>query len=371
VLGGLAVPATLCARKREEMGRQFGSQSENIMKILVTGGAGYIGSHAIRVLAQRRHDITVCDNLSTGHKHFVEGFKLIEGDIGDVRQLHRALEGVELVMHFAGSAYVGESVSNPRKYFQNNAQNAVTLLNTAMDAGVQQFVFSSSCAVYGVPSRVPIAEDAPCSPVNPYGDSKLFFERVLEAYGRAYGLRSVSLRYFNAGGADGTGEIGEFHNPETHLIPLALEAAAGLRPGLDIFGNDYATPDGTCIRDYIHVNDLAQGHADAVNHLQKGGEPSVFNLGTGTGYSVKQVVTAVEQVTGCAVKQRLMPRRPGDPAVLVADPTRAHRVLGWRTVRRLEDAIASAWKWMHSGTYRDLKAASMKSTVNEAAMNSL
>jgi UDP-glucose-4-epimerase GalE len=328
------------------------------MRILVTGGAGYVGSHAIRSLARHGHRVTVYDNLSTGHRFLVDGFQLIAADLEDATQLSRALSGIELVMHFAGSAYVGESVQHPRKYFRNNVQNSLALVNAAIDTGVRDFIFSSSCAVYGVPDKVPITEDTRCQPVNPYGETKLFFERILDAYSRAYDLRAVSLRYFNAAGADESGEIGELHDPETHLIPLALEAAAGLRPHLEVFGNDYPTVDGTCIRDYIHVTDLAEAHATAVEFLQNqsGGAFTALNLGTGYGRSVQQVVATVEKVTGRSVPLRITTRRPGDPPSLVADPTRAQKVLHWTANRSLEDIVASAWKWLNSSRRQQVSA---------------
>ncbi len=320
------------------------------MRILVTGGAGYVGSHAIRSLARHGHQVAVYDNLSTGHSFLADGFKLFVADLDDPTQLSRALSGVELVMHFAGSAYVGESVQHPRKYFRNNVQNGLALLNAAMDAGVRYFIFSSSCAVYGVPDKVPITEDTRCQPVNPYGETKLFFERILQAYSLAYGLRTVALRYFNAAGADESGEIGEMHNPETHLIPLALEAAGGLRPYLEVFGNDYPTFDGTCIRDYIHVTDLADAHAMAVDFLQGHAEGTfnALNLGSGGGHSVEQIVTTVKKVTGRSVPLRITGRRPGDPPSLVADPSRAQQLLGWRANLSLDETVASAWKWLNS-----------------------
>ena len=326
------------------------------MKILVTGGAGYVGSHAIRSLARHGHQITVYDNLSTGHRCLADGFELIVADLEDTAQLSRALSGVDLVMHFAASAYVGESVQNPRKYFRNNVQNGLSLLNAAVDAGVRYFIFSSSCAVYGVPDRVPITEDTLCQPVNPYGETKLFFERILNAYSGAYGLEAVALRYFNAAGADESGGIGELHNPETHLIPLALEAAAGLRPYLEVFGNDYPTSDGTCIRDYIHVTDLAEAHATAVDFLQgqSGGAFTALNLGAGGGHSIKQVVATVEKITGHSVAVRITERRAGDPPTLVADPTRAQQLLHWTANRSLEEMVASAWKWLHTAKHQQV-----------------
>lgn len=320
------------------------------MRILVTGGAGYVGSHAIRSLASHGHRVVVYDNLSTGHGFLADGFELIVADLDDAPQLSRALSGIDLVMHFAGSACVGESVQNPRKYFHNNVQSGLALVNAVVDAGVRYFVFSSSAAVYGTPVEVPIAEDARCQPVNPYGQTKLFFERILDAYCCAYDLRAVALRYFNAAGADENGEIGELHKPETHLIPLALEAAAGLRPYLEVFGNDYPTFDGTCIRDYIHVTDLAEAHALAAEFLQSqaGGAFTPLNLGTGGGHSVQQVVTTIEKVSGHSVPLRITQRRPGDPPSLVADATRARQLLRWSANRFLEEIVASAWNWLHS-----------------------
>src|SRR5438128_9864392 len=240
------------------------------MRVLVIGGAGYIGSHTARALRDHRHEVVIYDNLSTGHEFLAKGFDLIVGDIADAAKLRTALSRVDSVVHFAAHAYVGESVINPRKYFQNNVEAALTLLNTAMDAGVRRFVFSSTCAVYGTPDKVPITEDLPRQPINPYGVSKLFFENALEAYHQAYGLRFASLRYFNAAGADESGEIGELHDPETHLIPLALRAANGTGAELQVYGSDYPTPDGTCIRDYIHVDDLADAHVKALHHLEAG-----------------------------------------------------------------------------------------------------
>jgi UDP-glucose-4-epimerase GalE len=321
-------------------------QEQKSTAILVVGGAGYIGSHTARTLRQHGHEVIIYDNLSTGHKFLADGFELIVGDIADEEKLAHALKRVTAVIHFAAHAYIGESVENPRKYFRNNVDAALTLLNTTIDAGVRAFVFSSTCAVYGVPSKIPIAEDAPRQPINPYGVSKLFFESALEAYERAYGLRSVRLRYFNAAGADESGEVGELHDPETHLIPLALAAAAGTGPELKLFGTDYPTPDGTCIRDYIHVNDLAEAHVLAVQHLLNGGAPLALNLGTGEGYSVKQVLGTVQEVTGNAVPCCMAPRRPGDPPVLIADPSRAEKLLQWKSSHSLYDIVSTAWKWM-------------------------
>ena len=316
------------------------------MKVLVIGGAGYIGSHTARVLKERGHEVTIFDNLSTGHDFLANGFELLVGDIGDAAQLRPALERHEAVMHFAAHAYVGESVANPRKYFRNNVEAALTLLNTCLDVGIRRFVFSSSCAVYGTPAKVPITEDAPRRPINPYGITKLFFEDALEAYDRAYGLRFAALRYFNAAGADESGEIGELHRPETHLIPLALIATEKTAPNLQIFGMDYPTADGTCIRDYIHVNDLGEAHALAVERLAVGEPSFAVNLGTGQGHSVLEIVKMVEGVTGRKVNRVEGTRRAGDPPALVADPTRAERLLKWKAHRSLHEIVSSAWKWM-------------------------
>lgn len=316
------------------------------MAILVVGGAGYIGSHAARCLKRHGHHVLIYDNLSTGHKSLADGFELITGDISDRARLATVMKNVEAVMHFAAHAYVGESVENPRKYFQNNVIDALQLLNATVDAGIRKFVFSSSCAVYGAPSKIPITEDNPRQPVNPYGATKLFFEHALEAYFTTYGLRFASLRYFNAAGADESAEIGEVHHPETHLIPLALAAANGTGPTLKVFGDDYPTPDGTCIRDYIHVNDLAEAHVLALQHLIDGGDSLTLNLGVGVGHSVKQVLATVEEVTGNSVKWILSPRRPGDPPALVADPSRAQQILRWSAKRSLRDIVSTAWKWM-------------------------
>lgn len=321
------------------------------MAILIVGGAGYIGSHVARALRRSGYEVVIYDNLSTGFRRLAHGFELVRGDIADEAALRPALARVDAVMHFAAHAYVGESVENPRKYFRNNVSAALSLLNSALDAGIRRFVFSSSCAVYGIPGSMPIDEETSREPVNPYGASKLFFENALEAYGRAYGLRSVSLRYFNAAGADESGEIGELHNPETHLIPLVLGAATANGPSLQIYGSDYPTPDGTCIRDYIHVSDLADAHVRALEYLEtQSNEPDgsalAVNLGTGQGYSILEVVNAVENVAGRTVRLTRAARRPGDPPILVADPAKALRVLGWAAKRNLADIVSSAWVWM-------------------------
>jgi UDP-glucose-4-epimerase GalE len=326
------------------------------MAILIVGGAGYIGSHVARALRSSGYEVMIYDDLSTGFRRLAHGFELVRGAIADEAALRPALARVDTVMHFAAHAYVGESVENPRKYFRNNVAAALSLLNSALDAGIRRFVFSSSCAVYGMPLQMPIDERTPREPVNPYGASKLFFENALEAYDRAYGLHSVSLRYFNAAGADESGEIGELHNPETHLIPLVLAAASATGPDLQIYGSDYPTPDGTCIRDYIHVSDLADAHLRALQYLEtQSKEPDggalAVNLGTGRGYSILEIVKAAEAATGRPIRRKMAPRRPGDPPILVADPATALRVLGWTAKRNLADIVSTAWAWMQSTSY--------------------
>jgi UDP-glucose-4-epimerase GalE len=316
------------------------------LQVLVIGGAGYIGSHAARALRRAGHKVLIYDNLSNGHAQLAAGFELIRADLADRAALSTALRRVDSVMHFAAHAYVGESVRDPRKYFQNNVEAGLVLLNACLDCGIRRIIFSSTCAVYGTPEKIPITEQTPRQPVNPYGTSKLFFENALEAYGRAYGLKYAALRYFNAAGADESGEIGELHDPESHLIPLALQAATGARPPLEIFGTDYPTPDGTCIRDYIHVNDLAAAHLIALERLAEGADSLAVNLGTGTGYSVKEVLDKIEQITGHKVPAVIAPRRPGDPPALVADPSKAEKLLNWKATRSLDEIITTAWRWM-------------------------
>jgi UDP-glucose-4-epimerase GalE len=316
------------------------------MRVLVTGGAGYIGSHAARMLRSQGHDILIFDNLSTGHRCLAKGFEMVEADLHDREALLDALKQIDAVMHFAAHAYVGESVENPRKYFRNNVEGGLALLNACIDAGIRQIVFSSTCAVYGIPDSVPISEDFPRRPANPYGVTKLIFEHALESYAQAYGLRFASLRYFNAAGADESGEIGEMHDPETHLIPCALQAAAGTRDALEVFGTDYPTPDGTCVRDYIHVSDLADAHVRALEYLAREKRSFFVNLGTGEGHSIRQIIHSVEEVTGRPLPTRVTKRRPGDPPALVANPARAQQLLGWKATRSLNDIVATAWRWM-------------------------
>lgn len=318
------------------------------MHILVTGGAGYIGSHTAKVLSRAGHEPVVLDNLSYGHEWAVKWGPFEHGDLGDAPFVAGVLErhGIEAVIHFAASTYVGESMTDPRKYFRNNMVNTLNLLDAMQDCGVPSIVFSSTCATYGDPLRIPIDETHPQSPVNPYGQSKLMVEQTLRWYGHAYGLRSVALRYFNASGADPEGEIGEDHDPETHLVPLVIEAALGRRRAVGVFGTDYPTPDGTAIRDYIHVNDLADAHVRALDYLADGGASTAINLGTGTGHSVREVIQTVEQVGGRPVPRTDSPRRAGDPPQLVADPRRAREVLGWEAqYGDLRTIVEHAWAW--------------------------
>ena len=316
--------------------------------ILVTGGAGYIGSHVVKQLLGHSYFPVTYDNLSEGHKWAVVGGDLVVGDLADTEKLKETFSKYEIdaIMHFAASAYVGESMRNPRKYFQNNVANTINLLNVALDYHIKHFIFSSSCATYGMPMEIPITEQHLQNPVNPYGESKLMIERILEWYSRIYSLKFVSLRYFNAAGADPDGEIGEAHDPETHLIPLVLQTALGDRDHVDIYGTDYDMSDGTCIRDYIHVTDLAEAHLLALEYLRSGGKSDVFNLGNGTGYSVKEVIDTAREVTGREIQAKEVQRRPGDPPVLIAASEKARETLGWHPkFENLADIIETAWKW--------------------------
>jgi UDP-arabinose 4-epimerase len=321
------------------------------MRVLVTGGAGYIGSHTVKALARNSLEPVVLDDLSNGHRQAVDGYTLIEGNMGDAALVRQTIQRHQIgaVLHFAASAYVGESVRDPRKCFDNNVANTLTMLGAMLDEGVKTIVFSSSCATYGSPSSLPIAEDAAQKPVNPYGWSKLMVEKILESFGRAYGLRWLALRYFNAAGADPDGQLGEKHEPETHLIPLLIEAALGIRGEVELLGTDYPTPDGTAIRDYVHVTDLAEAHVLGLNYLLGGGEPRALNLGTGVGLSVKQVVEAVGAAVGARVPLRHAPRREGDPAALVADARCAHAILGWDPRWSSIEIIAETARRWHAG----------------------
>jgi UDP-glucose 4-epimerase len=318
------------------------------MRILVTGGAGYVGSHCVKGLCENGHDVVVLDNLSEGHRAAVHHkARFIEGDLADKSLLADAFSNQQFdaVMHFAASAYVGVSVLEPLKYYRNNAANTLTLLEAMHDAGVKRLVFSSTCATYGVPERVPITEDNPQNPINPYGRTKLAVEWMLQDSARAWGLGACALRYFNASGAAADGSIGEDHDPETHLIPLVLFAAVGKQPNIKVFGTDYPTPDGTCIRDYIHVDDLAAAHRLAIEAIQPG-DFTAYNLGTGRGYSVREVIDAAQRVTGKKIPVVESERRAGDPPALVADASKVDAALGWKAHwTDIEDIVRSAWTW--------------------------
>jgi UDP-arabinose 4-epimerase len=316
--------------------------------ILVTGGAGYIGSHACKALARAGHRPVTYDNLVYGHREAVRWGPLVEADLADSDRLADTFQryDVAAVMHFAAFAYVGESVIKPEVYFHNNVTNSLKLLEAMRAHDVRRIVFSSTCATYGIPEQVPVSESAFQRPVNPYGESKLMVERMLQWYGSAHGFTHATLRYFNAAGADPEGEIGEDHQPETHLIPLVLEAALGNRAQIDVFGTDYQTPDGTAIRDFIHVQDLAEAHVKALDRLLAGGLSLTLNLGTGTGHTVREVIAAAERITGHRIPRREGPRRAGDPPVLVADASRAREVLGWTPrLSDLDRIIRTAWAW--------------------------
>ncbi|MEH2194838.1 MAG: UDP-glucose 4-epimerase GalE [Nostoc sp.] len=319
--------------------------------ILVTGGAGYIGSHTVLALKQAGYNVVILDNLVYGHRDLVEKVlqvELIVGDTGDRALLDHLFKtrDITAVMHFSAYAYVGESVTDPAKYYRNNVLGTFTLLEAMLTASVKKFVFSSTCATYGVPEFVPIPENHPQNPINPYGATKLMVERILADFDVAYGFQSVRFRYFNAAGANPNGLLGEDHNPETHLIPLVLMAALGKRKSISIFGTDYPTPDGTCIRDYIHVNDLADAHILGLEYLLKGGNSEVFNLGNGSGFSVREVIAAAEQVTGTSIAVEERDRRPGDPPILIGTSEKARTILGWQPqYLSIEDIVAHAWQW--------------------------
>ncbi|BAW96969.1 UDP-glucose 4-epimerase [[Synechococcus] sp. NIES-970] len=319
--------------------------------VLVTGGAGYIGSQAVLSLQRRGYRVIVLDNLVYGHRDLVESVlkaELIVGDTGDRPLLDQIFAdyAIDAVMHFAAYAYVGESVTEPAKYYRNNVVGTLTLLEAMVAAGVKQFVFSSTCATYGEPTEIPIPESHPQNPINPYGMSKLMVEKILWDFDRAYGLRSVMFRYFNAAGADPAGNLGEDHNPETHLIPLILFAALGKRESISIFGTDYPTADGTCIRDYIHVSDLADAHVLGLEYLLQGGSTDAFNLGNGNGFSVQEVIAAARKITGKNIQAIAGDRRPGDPPSLVGSSEKARTILGWQPqYANLELILQHAWHW--------------------------
>ncbi|WP_346353897.1 UDP-glucose 4-epimerase GalE [Azotosporobacter soli] len=318
------------------------------MNILITGGAGYIGSHTVRLLAKAGHEVVVYDNLSKGHKEAVAGHRLVKGDIFDSALLRETIRrnSITAVVHFAAYSLVGESMEEPQAYYRNNVGGTLNLLDVMAECGVKQLVFSSTAAVYGEPSAAMITEEMDKKPASVYGRTKLIMENAMEDYSRAYGLRYKALRYFNACGADPAGDIGEDHQPESHLIPLVLQTCLGQRESIKIFGEDYPTPDGTCVRDYIHVNDLAQAHLLAVEALEAGQGSGAYNLGNGNGFSVRQIIDAAEAVTGIAIRREAAPRRSGDPAILVAAATKIKEELGWEPqFSEINEIIATAWRW--------------------------
>lgn len=322
--------------------------------VLVTGGAGYIGSHAVRELDQAGYRPVTVDNLSEGHREAVTAGELEVGDLADEDFLMSVFEKYDLaaVMHFASRCYVGESVENPRRYYEENVGNALTLLRVMLRKRVTRFILSSTCATYGQPLQIPMSEEHPQDPVNPYGESKFFIERILRQYDRAYGLRFVSLRYFNAAGASLDAQIGEAHDPETHLIPLIFRVAGGSKRNLKVYGDDYPTEDGTCVRDYIHVVDLAAAHVSALKWLEQDGKSDFFNLGTGLGYSVLQMIKMAEEVTGKSVSFEVGPKRDGDPPELIADPSKALDLLGWRAQHSdLRTVLETSWRWETNRRY--------------------
>ncbi len=316
--------------------------------ILVIGGAGYIGSHMLELLRSAGEEHLVFDNFEQGHREALLGSPYFEGDLRSKEDLERVFKNqdIDVVMHFAAYISVGESVRNPAKYWENNTVGVINLLDTMRENSIDKFVFSSTAAIFGEPQYVPIDEQHPKNPTSPYGASKLAVERVLDSYDTAYDLRSVCLRYFNAAGADPSGKIGEDHDPEEHLIPVAIQAAMGKRPGMKIFGTDYDTPDGTCVRDYIHILDLAQAHLLAINHLRKGGDSRRYNLGNGQGFSVRQIIETTSQVIGHEVPYEIGERRPGDPAKLIASSEAIREAWGWTPqFADVREIIQHAWNW--------------------------
>jgi UDP-glucose 4-epimerase len=325
--------------------------------ILITGGAGYIGSHVNKLLNKKGYETIVLDNLIYGHKEFIKWGEFILCDLSNIEQLRLIFKKypIKAVMHFAAFAYVGESVKNPQKYYLNNVKNTLNLIQVMLENNVNYIVFSSTCATYGIPKEIPIPENHPQNPINPYGQSKLMVEKILKDYSDAYGLKYVSLRYFNAAGADIETEIGEWHEPETHLIPLVLDVAIGKSKEVKVFGTDYPTPDGTAIRDFIHVTDLAEAHILALEYLFRENKSDVFNLGNGRGYSVMEVIKETEKITKKEIKYTKWDRREGDPAVLVGSSKKAKEVLGWNPkYDSLSTIIETAWNW-HGKLYKYYK----------------
>mgnify|MGYP004617369045 FL=1 len=321
--------------------------------ILVIGGAGYIGSHMVRMLAKQGYNPVVFDNLSKGHREAVANYPFELGDLGDKARLTEVFKkyGIEAVMHFAAFAEVCESVKEPSKYYHNNVAKVLDLLDALVENDIKYFVFSSTAATFGEPIRPKIDESHPQNPINPYGNTKLMVEKILADFDTAYNLKATALRYFNASGADDSGEIGESHNPETHLIPIVLQAAAGKRASIKMFGTDYPTPDGTCVRDYVHVNDLARAHILALEKMFKDNVSERFNLGSGNGFSVAEIVKEAKRITGIDFTVEKAPRRDGDPAVLVADSAKAERILGWKPQYNLTRIIETAWNWEQHRKY--------------------
>ncbi|MTI65576.1 MAG: UDP-glucose 4-epimerase GalE [Firmicutes bacterium] len=318
------------------------------MNILITGGAGYIGSHVVKELKGTENKIVVFDNLQKGHEDSIKGVSFIEGDLSDKELLDDTMKdfNIDAVIHLAADSLVGESMENPKKYYKNNVSNGITLLNIMVENNVKYIVFSSTAAVYGKPDSTPITEENETKPTNVYGETKLIFENMLKRYENAYGIKYISLRYFNASGADESGKIGEDHNPESHLIPIVMQVLLGQRDKIYIFGDDYETRDGTCIRDYIHVTDLANAHILALKSLENVNKSNIFNLGNGKGFSVKEVIDMIEKVTGKEIKKEISDRREGDPDVLIASSDKIKKELGWKPkFNDLESIIKTAWKW--------------------------
>lgn len=324
------------------------------MKVLVTGGAGYIGSHFVKLISEKKINSVVIDNLSRGHRNAVHPDSVFEQiDLLDYEKLSKCIliYKPDAVVHFAAFAYVGESVENPLLYYQNNVVGSFNLVKACKEAGINKFVFSSTCSLYGNPEKVPISENQKTNPINPYANTKLAIEKILGDFDTAFGMKSISLRYFNAAGADPSELIGESHNPEPHLIPIVLQTALGKREKVFVFGNDYNTADGTCIRDYIHVNDLADAHLKALNYLANGGSSQIINLGTGNGNSVLEIINKSMSITGKKINYEFAPRRSGDPDVLVADFNKAKKLLNWEPDFSIEEIISTAWNWHKNPKY--------------------